>query len=54
MLQFLYVLLFSDDSRIRVIPFATRRATFKELENVHMKLSNVIIEGIVNFFWTCG
>ncbi|CAB3984687.1 Ankyrin repeat and zinc finger domain-containing 1, partial [Paramuricea clavata] len=33
-----------DDFRIRGIPFATRRATFKELENVHRKLSTVIIE----------
>ncbi|XP_028404605.1 ankyrin repeat and zinc finger domain-containing protein 1-like [Dendronephthya gigantea] len=33
-----------DDLRIRVIPFPTRRATFKELENVQKKLSSVIIE----------
>lgn len=37
--------LFEDDPRIRTIPFATRRPTFKEIRRVQEELSRVHILG---------
>lgn len=34
-----------DDERIRTIPFATRRPTFKEVKRVHEELSSVLLLG---------
>ena len=36
-----------DDSRIRVIPFATRRPTFSELKRVQQMLASVECYGII-------
>ena len=35
----------TDDSRIRTIPFPTRRPTFKEVKRVHQELSSVQLLG---------
>lgn len=37
------------DPRIRTLPFATRRATFREVQRVHEVLSTVHVYGKVNY-----
>lgn len=37
------------DSRIRTLPFATRRATFREIQRVHEVLSTVHVYGKLNY-----
>ena len=41
-------LLDKQDSRIRMIPFQTRRPTFKEIKRVHQLLSTVDVYGVCN------
>uniref|UniRef100_A0A3Q2ZK90 Ankyrin repeat and zinc finger peptidyl tRNA hydrolase 1 n=1 Tax=Hippocampus comes TaxID=109280 RepID=A0A3Q2ZK90_HIPCM len=40
------------DSRVRSIPFATRRATFREVQRVHNELATVHVYGKLNYY-TC-
>lgn len=40
-----FLLPFVDDSRIRTIPFPTRRPTFNEVKRVHQELSSVQLLG---------